>query len=149
MSEKEYDKPSTERVKEHLEEGKKTFWVAIIVLHHSRKAETDDIVDVASGTLGLTGAADHLIVLRNDKLEITGRDLPSKSVDLAFDRGKWEVLGDSAHKSKPLDKVGRIERDAKIRKLHGDGLSVREIAKQTGYPRSTVQLGVRLPTVVL
>jgi hypothetical protein len=25
MSEKEYDKPSTERVKEHLEEGKKTF----------------------------------------------------------------------------------------------------------------------------
>jgi hypothetical protein len=112
--------------------------VAIIVIHHSRKAETDDIVDVASGTLGTTAAADHLIVLRNDKLEVVGRDLPGKSVDLVFDRGRWEVIGESAPKGKVLDKVERIERDAMIRKLHGDGVPEREIAKKVGCAKTTV-----------
>ena len=34
------------------------YGVAILVLHHDRKAEADDPFDTVSGTLGLTGAAD-------------------------------------------------------------------------------------------
>ncbi|MBR0994156.1 AAA family ATPase [Bradyrhizobium japonicum] len=40
--------------------------VAILVLHHQRKATADDLIDTVSGTLGLTGGVDHLMVLGKD-----------------------------------------------------------------------------------
>jgi DNA-binding NarL/FixJ family response regulator len=118
--------------------------IAIIVLHHSRKAESDDMIDLASGTLGLTGAADHIMVLRSatDKspanIEVTGRDLPNTCTDIEFRQGRWFVLGPSQKKSKSLSTVERIDRDAKIRKLHGDGLSQHKIAEQLGIAVGTV-----------
>ena len=38
--------------------------VAIVINHHVRKMEADDPFDTVSGTLGLTGAADTIIVLK-------------------------------------------------------------------------------------
>jgi hypothetical protein len=40
--------------------------VAIIVVHHLRKADSDDAFDTISGTLGLTGAPDTIMVLKRD-----------------------------------------------------------------------------------
>jgi RecA-family ATPase len=37
--------------------------VGIIVVHHDRKSEADDVFDTVSGTLGLTGAADTILIL--------------------------------------------------------------------------------------
>jgi hypothetical protein len=37
--------------------------VAIVLVHHLRKADSDDPFDTVSGTLGLTGAADAMLVL--------------------------------------------------------------------------------------
>ena len=38
--------------------------IAIVVLHHDRKSEADDAFDTVSGTLGLTGAADTILIFK-------------------------------------------------------------------------------------
>jgi len=40
-----------------LRELSKELGIAFIVAHHTRKAAADDLIDMVSGTLGLTGAA--------------------------------------------------------------------------------------------
>jgi len=53
--------------------------ICIIVLHHTRKMESDDPIDSVSGTLGLTGCADTTVVLartgKGTTLYIRGRDI--------------------------------------------------------------------------
>jgi hypothetical protein len=77
--------------------------VPVVVIHHTRKAAADDALDEVSGSAGLTGAADAVLVLRRGrneqdaKLMITGRDVEEKDLAVRFDRdgGVWEVLGDA------------------------------------------------------
>jgi hypothetical protein len=38
--------------------------IAIVVLHHDRKSDADDAFDTVSGTLGLTGAADTILIIK-------------------------------------------------------------------------------------
>jgi AAA domain-containing protein len=53
--------------------------VAVVLVHHLRKQDSDDPFDTVSGTLGLTGAADTILVLKRDTNGIVlhgrGRDL--------------------------------------------------------------------------
>lgn len=75
--------------------------VAILVAHHTRKEQSDDFVESASGTYGLAGAADTVIELRrprggrNGTFSITGRDVEENSWALEFDSdtGRWTLLG--------------------------------------------------------
>jgi hypothetical protein len=77
------------------------FQVAIIVVHHTRKADADDVFDTVSGTLGLTGAADTILVLakRSGKavLHARGRDIADSETALKFDSAgcRWVALGDA------------------------------------------------------
>jgi hypothetical protein len=79
-----------------------SFQVAIIVAHHTRKADADDVFDTVSGTLGLTGAADTILVLskRSGKvvLHARGRDIEESETALQFDgsSGRWITLGAAA-----------------------------------------------------
>jgi hypothetical protein len=79
-----------------------TFQVAIIVAHHTRKADAEDVFDTVSGTLGLTGAADTILVLskRSGKvvLHARGRDIEESETALEFDgaSGRWIMLGAAA-----------------------------------------------------
>ena len=76
--------------------------VAILIVHHLRKGDTDDPFEQISGTYGLQGAADTSIVMRKEKdnvvLYATGRDM-EKELELAivFDHqtATWEVMGDA------------------------------------------------------
>jgi hypothetical protein len=77
--------------------------IALIVVHHLRKAESDDPFDTISGTLGLTGAVDNVVVLKRDGfggfvLYGKGRDLAEIEKAMTFDRGSclWRVEGDAA-----------------------------------------------------
>ncbi len=74
------------------------------VIHHTRKPglkEPDDFVNEISGTLGLAGSADGIMVLnrnRNDnqaRLHITGRDVTEQELVLEFDVNSltWKSLG--------------------------------------------------------
>lgn len=74
--------------------------VAILVVHHTRKATADDYVDAVSGTHGLAGAADAVLVLNRSrgsadaKLQITGRDVEEAEHAMEFDpaNGSWKLL---------------------------------------------------------
>jgi len=68
--------------------------VSILLVHHLRKMEAEDIMDTFSGSLGLTGAADNLLVLATESvghgpsfaaLHVTGRDVEANSYKLTFD----------------------------------------------------------------
>jgi AAA domain/RepB DNA-primase from phage plasmid len=78
------------------------FGIAIAVVHHLRKADSDDAFDTVSGTLGLTGAPDTVLVLKRDSsgnlvLHGRGRDLPEIEKAMIFDRDAcaWRVAGEA------------------------------------------------------
>jgi len=78
--------------------------LALLVVHHTRKADSSDFLECVSGTFGLTGAADCIAVLSRQSrqaadatLKITGRDVPDLEKALKFhaDLGSWELLGEA------------------------------------------------------
>jgi hypothetical protein len=72
----------------------------LLINHHDRKANADDFVDAVSGTHGLAGAADTIIVLARDRqesaglLKVTGRDVAEGEYAVRFlDGAVWELHG--------------------------------------------------------
>ncbi|MCZ7526558.1 MAG: hypothetical protein M5U14_09385 [Acidimicrobiia bacterium] len=65
----------------------------VIVNHHDRKASSDDFVDAVSGTHGLAGSADTVVILgrgRHDStglVQVTGRDVPEAEYAVTFVEG--------------------------------------------------------------
>jgi hypothetical protein len=75
--------------------------VAVVVVHHLRKMEADDAYDTISGTLGLTGAPDTILVLKRDQsgaviLHGRGRDLEELEKAVSFDKASctWTIAGE-------------------------------------------------------
>lgn len=74
---------------------------AMLLIHHVRKAPSDDILDDVSGTIGITGAADTILLLKRERgqhdalLHVTGRDVDEREIGLKWDGQacKWSVLG--------------------------------------------------------
>jgi hypothetical protein len=77
---------------------------AIVVIHHVRKMQAEDVMELVSGSNGLNGAADSTWILTRARGEadaslfITGRDVEEQTLALRFDNacGSWTVLGDAA-----------------------------------------------------
>jgi hypothetical protein len=76
--------------------------IAVLVLHHVRKMEADDPLDTVSGTLGLTGCADTVLVLvrstRGMTLYVRGRDVEEAEHAVDFDKTtcRWSILGQAS-----------------------------------------------------
>lgn len=74
--------------------------VPFLVVHHTRKAAAEDFTDAVSGTNGLAGAADAVLVLKrmrgsaDAELHVTGRDVDEHAYALNFDGafGTWSML---------------------------------------------------------
>ncbi|MBD8550682.1 phage NrS-1 polymerase family protein, partial [Sphingomonas sp. CFBP 8764] len=75
------------------------FNIAIVLVHHVRKMVADDPLEMISGTNGLTGAADAIIILNRTSQGCTlagrGRDLEEFELAVKFDPDvcRWEGLG--------------------------------------------------------
>jgi len=75
--------------------------VAIILIHHTRKTESENALDEVLGSTAITGAADCIYILKQKKheyvLHITGRDIEERELAVKFEpkSGLWNVLGDS------------------------------------------------------
>lgn len=82
-----------------LQELAGEYGIAIVVIHHLRKLRGDDPLDMVSGTTGLTGAADSILVLDRQSHGTTlygrGREMEDIDVALELDDGIWQILGDS------------------------------------------------------
>ena len=78
--------------------------IGILGAHHLRKAPGDDWTDELSGSTGLTGAVDSVLVLQRERsradavLRGVGRDLDEYGLAVAFDAscGRWNAMGDAA-----------------------------------------------------
>lgn len=80
------------------------YGVAVVLVHHVRKAAAEDFLATVSGTNGLAGAADAVLVLERARaqadgvLHVTGRDVDETDYPLAFDpaAGAWSLLDGNA-----------------------------------------------------
>jgi hypothetical protein len=85
--------------------------VAFLVVHHVRKAGSEDFLSEVSGTNGIAGAADATLVLKRGRgkadgiLHITGRDVEEVEHAFAFDpaRGAWRLLDGDPRKLMATD----------------------------------------------
>jgi hypothetical protein len=113
-------------------------------LLHCRKGASDDVVEDVSGTLGIAGAADGIIVLqraRNDNeamIFITGRDVADTELSLRFDPDNlvWTNLGPAEqHVSGKL----QLAILSYLRKLNGGSAFASEIASHLDEPPDSIR----------
>jgi len=118
--------------------------IAMLMIHHSTKAKTEDVMDEISGTYGLSGAADTLMVLKSESrenvdatLHITGRDVDSTSLALRFERdsGSWSYVGVAGEVM--LSKQRRDVRDALL--AAPGPLGIADLASAVGQNYRNVQ----------
>ncbi|MFF4791483.1 AAA family ATPase [Streptomyces sp. NPDC001276] len=76
------------------------YGVAVVLVHHVRKASSEDFLTEVSGTNGIAGAADATLVLKRARgqadgiLHVTGRDVDEAEYALSFQpaSGAWHLL---------------------------------------------------------
>ena len=90
--------------------------LAVVVVHHDRKAESGDFVDAISGTNGIAGSADTIVLLARDRhettglLSVTGRDVHEAAYGLTrHDSGSWGLTGGSLDAAKDTATQARRE----------------------------------------
>jgi hypothetical protein len=132
-----------------LQELASDLGIAIIVAHHDRKMDADDVFDTVSGTLGLTGGVDAIAVMKRRSgavtLHIQGRDLEDdveKAIRFDKETCRWVILGEavevqrSGERRRVLDALARVP----------EGMNVSEIvaAARLGNRNAADQLLFRM-----
>lgn len=119
---------------------------ALLVLHHDRKAASEDFVDSVSGTHGLAGAADTILALKRDRqateatLSVTGRDVTEAEYGLTLDGLGWRLAGRSLQEAAASAATIRAsqgvgDRSAAIVSFvaaHPDGVRASDVEREIG-----------------
>ncbi|MDQ3477405.1 MAG: helicase RepA family protein [Actinomycetota bacterium] len=122
--------------------------MALMALHHDRKAVTEDFVDSVSGTNGIAGAADTLIVMTRPRTEdrglfkVTGRDVTEREYAVQTNNGIWTLIGDDLDAAAVTAQTVRAtanlgDRSAEIVRYiakHPDGVRAGEVAEAMRMP---------------
>jgi hypothetical protein len=114
-----------------------------VLVTHTRKMEADDPLEAISGTNGVTGAADAVLVLARGPKGTTlygrGRDIEEIETAMRFDGGQWSILGDAGEvqKSDERRKIIAVLKDEK------DELTPAAIAKIAGMKAENVRVLIR------
>ena len=116
---------------------------AILSLHHCSKRETSDPVESISGTLGLSGCADGLLVLKRERgqhdaaLYITGRDVDEQELALTWDPEYcvWSVAGQADEYRMSKDRAEVIE----VLRKEGRPMAPSELAPLLGKSVNAVK----------
>jgi len=119
------------------------YGIAVVLVHHVRKAGSDDFLAEVSGTNGLAGAADATLVLKRARgqadgvLHVTGRDVDETEYALRFEAetGAWHLLDGPAEEHT----IG----DTRVTILHhvraNPGAKPKQIAEATGLEPTLVR----------
>jgi hypothetical protein len=122
--------------------------MALVVLHHDRKASSDDFVDGVSGTNGIAGAADTIIVLNRSRnetqglLKVTGRDVVEGEYAVSMVDGSWRLMGKTLAEAAGnaitiRDTENLSDRTAEVLRFvnsHPGGVRAGDIAKAVDMP---------------
>ena len=117
------------------------YGIAIVLVHHNRKMDSDDPMDLVSGTTGLTAAADTCLVLMRGRgkadavLHVFSREVRERELALDFREGRWALLGDAAevHRSNAQRRILDALRDSP------EPMKPKEIAEETGINAAKVR----------
>jgi hypothetical protein len=116
--------------------------VAIVIVHHLRKSVAEiDPFEKVSGTLGLSGGVDTVLILDRDANGSTlygrGRDIEEldKSVEFVKETCRWRVLGPTADVRRSDERNAVLDALAEA----AEPLSPREVADLTGHSYDAVR----------
>ncbi len=121
--------------------------LAIVAIHHTRKLGSADFLDQVSGTNGLAGGADAVMVLKrirgtaDAELHLTGRDVAEAEYALRFkpDLGLWTKLD-----GRPADYNLSDTRTEILRYLHKHkSATPKQVADALDLNHSTVKVTLR------
>jgi hypothetical protein len=121
--------------------------VAFLLLHHTRKGAAEDFLDTVSGTQGLAGASDAVLVLARSRgaanavLHVTGRDIEEAQHALGLDPVtlSWRLLDGPAS-----DYEISAERRAIVAAVRdNEGIGPKAIAELSGVAYAVVKHLVR------
>lgn len=106
--------------------------VAILLIHHLRKAFSEDPLEQISGSMGISGSADTLLILQRSRckadatLLVTGRDVEETELALQFDRvtGTWGYLGNAYEYRRSQEQIKVLE----ALKEAGEAMSLKDIS---------------------
>lgn len=117
--------------------------LGVIVVHHTRKAPSEDVYDTVSGTQGLQAAADSVLILEPNetrrKLSGKGRDIEEYSVIIdCDDHMRWILEGDAAEVTMSDERREILD----VLRSAAGGMSIRDIATAMEKDYNTVKVGL-------
>lgn len=119
------------------------FRTTVLIVHHNRKgkAETDPLEQV-SGSLGLSGAVDGVLVIDGNRgdaaytLSLIGRDIPNdEDLAISFSGGHWTLLGSAKQVFVSQERQDIMQ----LLLLHPQGLKPKEVSEHTGKRANNVR----------
>ncbi len=122
--------------------------MTVLIVTHTRKALADDPIDSVSGSLGLTGSADGVLVIERARgetraqLHVIGRDLEFEgayAVEFGRESCTWSMLGE-AHE------IGRTEARHEVLtalRAAGGRVTLKVLARDAGKGYDAVRLLVK------
>ena len=118
---------------------------SLVVVHHSRKQESTDFVDAVSGTAGIAGSADFVLVLSRQRhsdealLSVTGRDIIEAEYALRCDDGLWLLDGDNLAAAAATAEQRRLSS-----KRSDDSVNIAAVVAASATPVSPAQVAQKL-----
>jgi hypothetical protein len=116
--------------------------VAFLAVHHLRKGGSEDWVESLSGSMGLGGAADGILILSRERgssdavLKVTGRDVEELEYAMKSQPGgSWVMVGDAVEASQSA-----ISMDiTNVMRTLGGRVMPGQVAKELGLGSNTVR----------
>ena len=95
--------------------------ISILILHHTNKLgdHGGDLLEAVSGSTGVTGSVDHILILKRERLQADGlltlisRDYEDRAWAMRFERGLWTLVGAPDEAAEAADWRGDGESDAR------------------------------------
>jgi hypothetical protein len=116
--------------------------IAIVIVHHLRKADADDPFDTVNATLGLNAVVDTVLVLKRENsgsvaLHGRGRDLPEieKAMEFDADACTWRITGEAGEIRRTKERTTVLDAIDEA----GEPIGPNNIAAETGMKAGNVR----------